>query len=100
MSAQHPLEYTLTITGTGLVEWGGTGKFGVIFGFDASQVLFVNNTAGNVYVSLASTAGSTGGFCLYASEALSMSGIQTGSLSYATTTTSTAQQVRVGAWRW
>ena len=38
MSAQRPLEYAVTVTGTSLIEWGGGKQFGVVVPFDATQL--------------------------------------------------------------
>ena len=96
MSSNRPLEYAITLAGTELVS----ARMGVVFGFDAQQVLITNDSTGSHYISLASTAGTTGSFCVNASECLSLGGIQTHGMGVASTMTSTSQQVRVGAWAW
>lgn len=81
------------------IATSSVGKVGIDFGFVANQVVFVNDKAATVYVSLDSSAGSTGGYVLKASETLSLQGLA-GGASLATTATSTTDTTRVAAWRY
>lgn len=76
------------------------GKVGLDFGFDANQLVVLNDKAADVYLSLDSTAGSTDGLRVKASETISLSSLKLGAMSLATTTTTTGDLVRVGAWSW
>jgi hypothetical protein len=76
------------------------GKLGIDFGFDANQLVLLNDKATDVYVSLDSTVGSTDGYRLKAAETLSLSNVKVGRMSLASTSTSTGDNVRVGAWAW
>lgn len=75
-----------------------TGAVGLDFAFDAGQLLVLNDKASSVYMSLDSTSGSTGGHELKAGESRSFAGIRIGRMSFASTSTSTGDFVRVGAW--
>ena len=77
---------------------GTIGKIGFDFGILATTVAIYNDKAGAVYVSLDSTAGSTGGFQLKAGENVTI-GVRLGSLSLASTTTTTGDFVRLWAIR-
>ena len=76
---------------------GAIGKIGFDFGFLATSVAFWNDKADDVYVSLDSTAGSTGGARLKAGENVSFIQCRIGGCSLASTTTSTGTTVRVMA---
>ena len=77
---------------------GTIGAIGFDFGLLATSVAFWNDKASAVYVSLDSTAGSTGGFKLKAGENVSF-GIRSGGCALASTTTSTGDFVRLLAVR-
>lgn len=77
---------------------GTIGVVGIDFGFAATSVSIFNDKASTIYVSLNSTAGSTGGHKMLAGESLSFT-LRLGSLSLASTTTSTGDFVRVLAVR-
>ena len=76
------------------------GTAGLDFGFVANQVVLLNDKACTVYLRFDSTssAASTGGYPLKAGETLSLQG-RMGGVVLATTATSTADTVRVAAWR-
>lgn len=88
LASQYATESTVSST-------SGTAAVGVAFGFMAQTVLVYNDKAVPVYVSLNSTAGSTGGHRTCAGELLSVAGIMSEALGLASTTTSTAGIVRV-----
>jgi hypothetical protein len=73
---------------------GTIGRIGFDFGFITSAVIFINDKADSVYVTLNSTVGSTGGVKLNTTEQLSFTA-QTGGAALASTTTSTGTTVRV-----
>jgi hypothetical protein len=100
MSSKVPREYYAQLCGTGISCGAGVVSWGHIFGFDATQVLCINDTDNNLYVSFASTAGSTGGMLLQTGERMALSGIATYGIGLAATTTSTGQFLRLAAWAW
>lgn len=73
---------------------GTIGKIGFDFGFLATSVAFWNDKADDVYISLDSTAGSTGGARLKAGENVAFQQ-RLGGCALASTTTSTGTIVRV-----
>lgn len=79
-------------------EAGEIGKLGFEFGFKATAVSLYNDKASDVYVSLDSTTGSTGGFRLKAGENVAFT-LPIGGCSVASTATSTGDKVRVLAVR-
>ena len=67
------------------------------FGFQATQVTFRNDGGGSIYVTLASTSGSTSaGYQVSSGEEHVVRGISAGS--YGIALTSTTNITRVGAW--
>lgn len=98
MIANRALEFAASITGTQAGGEGGAVRFGVLLPFDATQVVIANDGAHPVYLSLASSAGSTGGFEVRALEAYALDAIRTNVISVASTTTSTSDGYRIGAW--
>lgn len=77
---------------------GTIGKIGFDFGLRATSVTVWNDKASDVYVSLSSTVGSTGGFRLKANENITLQ-VLIGGMSLASTTTSTGDVCRVLAVR-
>ena len=73
---------------------GTIGRIGFDFGFLAISVAFWNDKSTDVYVSLDSTTGSTGGHRLKAAEQVAFQG-RLGGCALASTTTSTGDVVRV-----
>lgn len=76
----------------------GTATFGAAFGFVATRIRVYNDKVTPVYVSLNSTAGSSGGHRTCAGELLSIEGVASGGIGVASTTTSTGTIVRIAAW--
>lgn len=76
----------------------GSATAGYAFGFVATSLRLANDKATPVYVSLNSTAGSTGGYRTCSGESWAISGVATGGIGLASTTTSTGTTVRVAAW--
>ena len=77
---------------------GTIGKIGIDFGFVATSVAIWNDKATDVYLSLDSTTGSTGGHRVKASENVSFAYLASG-CALASTATSTGDFVRVLAVR-
>jgi len=84
---------------TNVVASTTSGDGGIDFGFDAAQLILMNDKTVTLYVNLDSTSGSTGGFPLKATETLTIASMRAGRISVATTSTSTGT-ARVGAWSW
>ena len=97
-AASRPDQYVTEVTVSTTDAAGTIGKIGVDFGFVANQVAFANDKASTVYLNLDSSAGSTGGWPIKSNETFSLD-VVTGGCSLASTTTSTGDKVRVGAWR-
>ena len=70
-----------------------------IFPWEASQIIIINDGAANAYLNVGSTNASTGSFPLKQTESLEFADRFIRKLSIASTTTSTSDVVRVGAWR-
>ena len=77
---------------------GTIGTIGFDFGFRATSLSFFNDKASDVYLSLDSTTGSTGGHRLKAGESISFTFLS-GGAALASTATSTGDKVRVFAVR-
>lgn len=73
---------------------GTIGKVGVDFGFLTSSVLVINDKTTDIFASFNSSGGSTGGHRIKSGEATTFT-VQTGLMSFASTTTSTGDVVRV-----
>jgi len=80
------------------VATSSVGKVGIDFGFVANQIVVLNDKVATVYLSLDSTSGSTAGHKMLNNDTFTIDG-NIGGLSLATTATSTADTVRVSAWR-
>jgi hypothetical protein len=91
LASQYNAESTLSST-------SGTATAGHAWGFDARSVRVINDKSVPVYVRLNSTVGSTDGHRTCAGETLQVDNVLTAGLGLASTTTSTATQVRVAAW--
>lgn len=98
-SNTHPDQFANNAIVVSTTDAAGTiGTAGLDFAFDAGQVIVLNDKASTIYLSLDSTAGSTGGHAIKAGESRSFAGIRCGRMSLASTSTSTGDFVRVGAW--
>ena len=73
----------------------GAGTIGIDFGFNARQLVIANDKAGSVYVTFTGSSGSTGGHEIKANESLSLTGLFLSAMGIASTTTTTADKVRV-----
>jgi hypothetical protein len=99
MPSNVPREYCLTVTATSLGGDGGAARFGVVFPFDATCIFVAHDgSTGTMYVSLTSSAGSTGGWPVKPSESFTITDLKTYCLGVASTTTSTVESFRLGAW--
>lgn len=76
----------------------GTASTGHEFGFVATALRVANDKASPVYVSLNTLTGSTNGHRTCAGESWTLTGVATGGIGLASTTTSTGTAVRVAAW--
>ena len=93
----HPEQFSTEVV---ISTSDGLGKIGIDFGFDANQIIVLNDKASPVYMSLNSTSGSTGGHQIKAGESRSFSQMLLGRMSFASTSTSSGDVVRVAAWRY
>lgn len=97
-SATKPEQFASEVVVSTTDAAGTIGTAGLDFTFDAGQLLVINDKASDVYMSLDSTSGSTGGHRIKSGESRSFAGIRCGRMSFASTSTSTGDKVRVGAW--
>ncbi len=77
---------------------GTIGTIGLDFGFVATSLTVLNDKTSTVYLSLNSTAGSTGGHPIKAGETITLN-LKIAGCSFASTTTSTGDTARVLAVR-
>ena len=97
-SATKPDQFATEVVVSTTAAAGTIGTAGIDFTFDAGQLLVINDKTTSVYMSLDSSSGSTGGHQIKPNESRSFAGIRCGKMSLASTSTSTGDFVRVGAW--
>lgn len=94
MALQPNQSFTRDVVSTS----GANGTLGIDFGFDADLVVVANDKASPVYVNANSSSGSTAGFEVAPGRELRIDRVRARKIGLASTSTSTGDFVRVGAW--